>query len=126
MNRLIRCGTHEKLCEGAVAAAAPTAGDIGRVSAHGRQIKALVEHFAKYSRLNGAILVSVNDHFIFSGEVGMANTEWQNPSTVDTWYLLASVRKQFTAAAILRLVARLGSATLTRLPSSRYARYICR
>lgn len=75
-------------------------------SSHRVAIAQLVAYYAKYHRLNGAILVSEHDRVIVRGAAGMANFEWSLPATPETRFVLASVTKQFTAAAILRLADR--------------------
>ena len=52
---------------------------------------------------SGAVLVAQNGQPLFRRAYGLANKEWDIPNTLDTKFRLASVTKQFTAAAILQL-----------------------
>ena len=51
----------------------------------------------------GAVLVAREGRVIFESACGLANAEWAVPNTPDTAFRVASVTKQFTAAAFLRL-----------------------
>ncbi len=54
--------------------------------------------------LNGAIAVAVGGKIVYSKCSGMADFEENAPCTIDTQYNIASVTKQFTAAALLRVL----------------------
>jgi CubicO group peptidase (beta-lactamase class C family) len=54
-------------------------------------------------RFMGAVLVARGDNVLFRQTYGPANVEKGQHSTVETRYRLASISKQFTAAAILKL-----------------------
>ncbi len=54
--------------------------------------------------LNGAIAVAVGDKMVYSKCSGIADFEGNTPCTIDTQYNIASVTKQFTAAALLRVL----------------------
>jgi CubicO group peptidase (beta-lactamase class C family) len=54
----------------------------------------------------GAVLVVKDDKVLLKKAYGLADLEWNTPNTVDTKFSLASVSKQFTAAAILQLAER--------------------
>ena len=54
-------------------------------------------------RFMGAVLVARGDNVLFRQTYGPANVEKRQPSTIETRYRLASISKQFTAAAILKL-----------------------
>lgn len=54
--------------------------------------------------LNGAIAVAVNNKIVYSKCSGMADFEANIPCAVDTQFNIASVTKQFTAAALLRVL----------------------
>ena len=56
------------------------------------------------SRFMGAILVARGDQILFRQAYGMADADQRRPSQLNTRFRLASVSKQFTAAAILMLV----------------------
>lgn len=52
---------------------------------------------------SGTVLVSKNDTILLKKAYGFADYEWKVKNTVDSKFSLASVSKQFTAAAILQL-----------------------
>lgn len=52
---------------------------------------------------SGAVLVAVDGNPVFRQAYGLANRDWDIPNTPDTKFRLASVTKQFTAAAVLLL-----------------------
>jgi CubicO group peptidase (beta-lactamase class C family) len=52
----------------------------------------------------GSVLVARGDEVLHSGGYGMANLEHDVPNTPETVFRLASLTKQFTAAAILQLL----------------------
>lgn len=54
----------------------------------------------------GSVLVARGSEVLFAQGYGMANLEWNIPNTPTTKFRLASVSKQFTAAAILLLEER--------------------
>jgi CubicO group peptidase (beta-lactamase class C family) len=51
--------------------------------------------------LSGVIAVERNHHLLFQAGCGYANYEKQTPFKRDTRFAVASLSKQFTAAAIL-------------------------
>ncbi len=53
--------------------------------------------------ISGSVLIARGDQVLISKGFGLANREYQIPCTAHTRYRLASVSKQFTAAAILIL-----------------------
>lgn len=53
---------------------------------------------------SGTVLVTKNDSVLLKQSYGLADYEWNVRNTIDTKFQLASVTKQFTAAAILLLV----------------------
>lgn len=56
------------------------------------------------NNFSGTVLVTQNDTVLLKKAYGLADYEWDIKNTIDTKYSLASVSKQFTAAAILQLV----------------------
>jgi CubicO group peptidase (beta-lactamase class C family) len=66
--------------------------------------------FAERGLFNGTVLVARGDQVLLDQGWGLASQEWQVANAPGVKYLLASVSKQFTAAAVLRLVdqGRLG------------------
>jgi CubicO group peptidase (beta-lactamase class C family) len=75
-----------------------------------QQIAAEIDTYMKaavdFERFSGAILVARNGRPIISKGYGMANVELEAPNTPKTVFRLASLTKQFTAAAILLLQER--------------------
>jgi len=63
----------------------------------------LLDKYAAYHQLNGAVLVAREGKVIFKKGYGYANFEWDIPNATDTKFRLASVTKQFTAMLILQL-----------------------
>jgi len=55
---------------------------------------------------SGVVLIARNGKVLFARPYGMANIEFDVPNTLDTKFRLASITKQFTAAAILILQER--------------------
>ncbi|WP_300664893.1 serine hydrolase domain-containing protein [Fluviicola sp.] len=75
--------------------------------------KSISDNLAKYmqaqvdvNHFSGAVLVTKNGSVLLKKSYGLADYEWNVKNTVDTKFQLASVTKQFTAAAILQLVER--------------------
>lgn len=58
------------------------------------------------NNFSGTVIVTRNDTVLLKQAYGLADYEWNIKNTIDTRYSLASVSKQFTAAAILQLVER--------------------
>jgi len=58
------------------------------------------------NNFSGTVLLQKNGRVLLKKAYGQADYEWHIPNTVDTKFQLASVTKQFTAAAILQLVDR--------------------
>jgi CubicO group peptidase (beta-lactamase class C family) len=59
---------------------------------------------AKRGLFIGTVLVGRDDKILLSKGYGLANSAWHVPNDPGTRFQLASVTKQFTAAAVLRLV----------------------
>ena len=53
--------------------------------------------------LSGAVLIAKEGRTLAFKAYGMANREWQTPVTRETRFLVGSISKSFTAAAVLRL-----------------------
>src|ERR1044072_8797757 len=51
----------------------------------------------------GAVLITANGREVFSGACGWTNLQWNIKNTVDTRFLIGSITKEFTAAAIALL-----------------------
>ena len=68
------------------------------------RIDELMKAYNEYGQFNGSVLVAENGRVIHKRGYGLANMEWKVANEPDTKFRLASVTKQFTAAAILQLV----------------------
>ena len=62
--------------------------------------------FASAHDFTGGVLVAKKGKIIYQEAFGMANREWNMPNTIDTRFPIASLTKQFTAAAILQLTEK--------------------
>lgn len=67
------------------------------------QLAARLDREAAAGRFNGAVLVARGDRILFRQVYGMADHEARLPLQLESRFRLASVSKQFTAAAILKL-----------------------
>lgn len=67
------------------------------------QLKARLDHLAERKQFMGAVLVAKGNQVLFRQVYGKANYEKDQPLALDTRFRLASVSKQFTAAAVLKL-----------------------
>ncbi len=67
------------------------------------RIDQVVSSYASAGRFMGAVLVARGDEVLFSRGYGSANLEWSVPNAPSTRFRIASLTKQFTAAAILLL-----------------------
>ena len=66
----------------------------------------IVQYWVDDHQFMGAVLVARGDKILFKKAYGSANLEWNIPNTTTTRFRIASVTKQFTAAAILLLEER--------------------
>lgn len=82
--------------------AAPEGSD-GRISARLDQI---IRSYVDEKNFTGSVLVAQDDKILLNKGYGEANREWGAPNGPDTRFRIASVTKQFTAAAILVLADR--------------------
>jgi len=80
--------------------AAPAAGD----EAFTRAANEAVDRIAREDGFSGVILVARGDRVLLRRAAGLADRERNIPNTPETRFPLASVTKQFTAAAIMLLV----------------------
>lgn len=81
------------------------------LAACGRQTPAqrmdhIVRASAEAGRFSGAVLVARGGQVLLDRGYGLANREWEVPNSAATRFRLASISKQFTAAAILQLAER--------------------
>lgn len=67
------------------------------------RIDSVVEKYSTYHRFNGNVLVALSGQSLYSRSVGYADPLKKIPVNNQTIYQLASVSKQFTAAAIMLL-----------------------
>ena len=65
-----------------------------------------MQGFYKAYDFSGAVLVAKKGKVIYRKGFGKANREWQIANTVDSRFAIASLTKQFTAAAILQLAEK--------------------
>jgi CubicO group peptidase (beta-lactamase class C family) len=70
------------------------------------RMDAILQSFAANGTFSGSALVARGDDVIFEKSYGLANAEWSIPNRADTRFRVASITKQFTAAAILLLEER--------------------
>ena len=75
-------------------------------SAKAAKIDEVMSLANKYKLFNGSVLVAEHGKVIYKKGLGLANMEWEIPNTTETKFRLASVTKQFTATAVLQLVAQ--------------------
>ena len=66
-------------------------------------LESIVEKYSSDSLLNGSILIAKGDEIMFQGSFGFKNYEKKEMNTISTLFPVASITKQFTSTAILRL-----------------------
>jgi CubicO group peptidase (beta-lactamase class C family) len=91
---------------GVVAFAALTAGPAHGQGVSAEQVKKVDELFAKWDRTDSpgcALSVMLGGKIVYKRAYGMANLDYDVILTTDTPFHVASLSKQFTAAAILLL-----------------------
>jgi CubicO group peptidase (beta-lactamase class C family) len=67
------------------------------------KIQKIVEEYAVKKLFNGSLIVAHKDSVIFLGSFGYASLETKDTITSSTLFPIASLTKQFTAAAIMML-----------------------
>lgn len=67
------------------------------------EIDVLAAGYAEQYDFSGVVLVGWEGEVVWQGAYGLANHEHQIPNTVDTRFRIASLSKQFTATALLKL-----------------------
>jgi len=75
----------------------------------------VVQSYVSNGTFAGSVLVARGSHVIVSKGYGLANVEWNIPSSPSARFRVASITKQFTAAAILLLEER---GQLNRIPGT--------
>jgi CubicO group peptidase (beta-lactamase class C family) len=68
------------------------------------KLEAYMDAQASINNFGGTVLITKSDTILLKKAYGLANIEWKVDNTIDTKFELASVTKQFTAVAILKLV----------------------
>jgi len=74
-----------------------------RAQTTAQRLDAYVSARAKLGQFNGSVLVARNGHVLLDKGYGWANVEHRVKAGPETRYAIASITKNFTAAAILRL-----------------------
>lgn len=70
---------------------------------HVSRMEQVVQSYVADNQFMGSILVAQNERILLDKGYGYANLEWQIPNSPTTKFRIASLAKQFTAAAILLL-----------------------
>ncbi|MFO7658367.1 MAG: serine hydrolase domain-containing protein [Bacteroidales bacterium] len=68
-----------------------------------KNLESIVEKYSSDSLLNGSILIAKGDEILFQGSYGFKNFEKKEMNTLSTLFPIASITKQFTSTAILKL-----------------------
>lgn len=68
-----------------------------------KEMETFLQAHLETGEFMGSVLLARGDEVLYSGGYGMANLEHNVPNIPETVYRLASLTKQFTAAAILQL-----------------------
>jgi CubicO group peptidase (beta-lactamase class C family) len=71
-----------------------------------RHVEEILDAYRDVRGFNGVVLAAVGDDVVIRKGYGLANADHQIPNAPETVFRLASVTKQFTAAAILLLAER--------------------
>ena len=75
-------------------------------SAAAQNFDRVVQTYVADRNFMGSVLVARGNQVLFSKGYGFANLEWHIPNDAATKFRIASITKQFTAAAILLLEER--------------------
>lgn len=105
---------HPRLCSSRTI---PRFGRMGRLLYRG--LGSCIEALAPAKHFRGTILVERNGQPLIQKNYGIAVEEWQIPISSDTRFEIASLSKQFTAAAIL-LLADSGKLNVEHMVSKYY------
>jgi CubicO group peptidase (beta-lactamase class C family) len=65
------------------------------------KIDQLINSYYQNGIFNGAVLVSQKGKVVYKKAFGIADRDWNTPSTTDTKFKIASLSKAFTALAIM-------------------------
>jgi len=66
-------------------------------------LELIVEKYTSDSLLNGSILIAKGDEILFQGSFGTKNLDKKENNSISTLFPIASLTKQFTSTAILKL-----------------------
>ncbi len=66
-------------------------------------LELIVEKYTSDSLLNGSILIAKSDEILFKGSFGIKNLDKKENNSLSTLFPIASLTKQFTSTAILKL-----------------------
>jgi CubicO group peptidase (beta-lactamase class C family) len=67
------------------------------------ELQANFDQACQSQKFMGAASLTVNNKIVFSAACGLADAEWNVKDTTDTRFSIASITKEFTAAAVLLL-----------------------
>lgn len=68
------------------------------------ELKQLVDSYVENRNFNGVVLVAQHGRVVYRAAHGLANREWQVPSTADGVFRIGSLTKPITAMLVLQLV----------------------
>ena len=68
------------------------------------ELKQLVDSYAANRNFNGVVLVAQHGRVMYRAAYGLANREWQVPSSADSVFRIGSLTKPVTAILVLQLV----------------------
>jgi CubicO group peptidase (beta-lactamase class C family) len=110
------------LCLSLSAAAAPAAIDGQTAKRIDADVRTILQ---RTGALGATVLIAKHGHTVYRHAYGLRDRERQLPATVDSYYEIGSITKQFTAAAILQLQKagklRLDDKLSTYLPNAPHA-----
>jgi CubicO group peptidase (beta-lactamase class C family) len=67
------------------------------------KLKTRFKEVCQDNKFMGTVSITVNGTAVFSAACGLADAQWNVKSTTDTRFLIGSITKEFTAAAVLLL-----------------------
>lgn len=95
-----------RLITAAIAYLLLSANTLAAAPASPERMDEVARYFVENKQFSGAVLVARGDKVLFSKAYEFANLEWRVSNTTTTKFRIASVTKQFTAAAVLLLEER--------------------
>ena len=87
-----------------------------------QRLAAYMQGQHQYNHFAGVVLITRHDSVLLHEAYGLADYEWEVPTSLDTKFALASITKSFTAIAILQL-AEQGKLQLTDKLSHFFPRF---